>query len=303
LPFTHFVMATGYTMKGMDAQARLSFLKALELDPNNTGAMLNLSILESTFGNLDQSLSWARRAFVLGGKKANGFYHVAVPLVTMRADDELDRWLQEGERRFPGFSRIQNMLAMLEVYRGKGGLAVSRVAKAVAQSPDNEEEKFMRADVAFLTRSPDLAPALDALAPGSAANTLWVPETVRLRQAYVAGQKGDASRAETLIAAAERAAREKIDRGDRTPALRVEMAAIAVLRRDHPAALDWLAKAGEAGFRDYGTLESDPIVSPLGSDPKFRDVVDRMRRDVDAQRARARANGLLDFDALLAPAK
>jgi hypothetical protein len=53
-------------------------------------------------------------------------------------------------------------------------------------------------------------------------------------------------------------------------------------------------------YRDYSLLERDPILVKLDPDPRFRDIVDRMRKDVEVQRSRARQGGLLDIDALLA---
>ena len=41
LPSAHFTIGTAYAMKGMNAQARQAFLRALELDPNNVSAMNN----------------------------------------------------------------------------------------------------------------------------------------------------------------------------------------------------------------------------------------------------------------------
>jgi len=299
----HFTMATAYGMKGMDAQARVSFLRALELNPNDTAAMANLSVLEAAYGRLGESLSWARRMFALSGKEGNAFHHVAVPLLVLRDDDATRRWLLEGERRFPDFYRIQINLAFMDVFGGRPRDASSRVARLVARLPNDEEARFTRADVAFLTGSEDLAPALEALAQSSESNTMMVPETVRLRLAYVAGQRGDAARASALLDDAERSARGRIDRGDRTPALRVEMAAAAALRHDHPAGIQWLERAYDAGYREYGLLELDPILGTIQPAAKFRQIVDRMRQDVEAQRAHARERGLLDLDGLLAPAK
>jgi len=56
-------------------------------------------------------------------------------------------------------------------------------------------------------------------------------------------------------------------------------------------------------YRDYGVLQLDPIVARLQPAAKLRDFIGRIKRDVDAQRADARAGGLLDIDSLLAPAK
>jgi hypothetical protein len=76
-----------------------------------------------------------------------------------------------------------------------------------------------------------------------------------------------------------------------------------VLRRDHPAAIEWLGRAYDAGYRFYGLLERDPILVRLDAEPKFREILEQMRRDAEAQRTRARERGLLDFDTLLAPSK
>ncbi len=303
IPHAHFAMGTGYAMKGREAQARGSFQRALELDPSHVGAMTNLSITEYVFGHFDESLSWARRAFGLGGRTGNLFYHVGVPLLGMRADEEGRRWLSEGERRFPTFTRTQIQLALLDVYGGHLQRASDRIAKLVAREPQNEEVKFLRADVAFMTNAKDMGAPLDALALSSPANSFFVPETVRLRRAYVLEQRGDTAQGAALLAEAERVAREKIDRGDRTPALCVEVAAAAVLRRDHPAAIEWLGRAHDAGYRAYGVLERDPILAKLDGDPKFREILDRMRQDAEAQRTRARERGLLDLETLLAPSK
>jgi TolB-like protein/predicted Ser/Thr protein kinase len=303
LPAGHFVLGTGYAMKGMDAQARVSFLRALELDPNNTGAMANLSIMEGNFGRIGESIAWARRMFALSGKQGNDFYHVAVPLINMRADEVLKRWLLEGERRFPEEQRIQTSLAVLDIYDGNFADAQRRVAALAARLPDNEEVKLMRADVAYVTGSSDLAAAHDAMARSAGATGLLVPETIRLRRGYVAGLKGEVAQSAALLAEAERAAQDKIDRGDRTPMLRVELAAAAVLRGDHAAAGQWLERAFETGYRDYGILERDPILAKLEPAAKRRQMLDRMKRDVDAQRAAARDRGLLDVDGLLTAAK
>jgi hypothetical protein len=86
--------------------------------------------------------------------------------------------------------------------------------------------------------------------------------------------------------------------------LRVELAAAAALRKDTNAAIDWLERAFEGGYRNYGFLERDPILlAQLRTDARFHDVLERMRRDVEAQRARARTRGLLDVEPLLGPAK
>ncbi len=74
------------------------------------------------------------------------------------------------------------------------------------------------------------------------------------------------------------------------------------MRQDTNAALEWLQRAHDGGFRDYAFLERNPMLrQQMGSDPRFIEFIDRMRRDVAAQRERARQRGLLDLTVVLGP--
>jgi TolB-like protein/predicted Ser/Thr protein kinase len=300
LPLAHFAIGTGYSIKGMDQKARLSFLRALELDPNDGSAMANLSVLDASTGRLVESALWSRRMFALSGRGANAFYHACVPLLILRADPALRQLLTEGERRFPQFQRIQFCWANLELYEGKTADSYNRIRRTLDRFPDDEEIKFARADIAYLAGAEDAEGALDTIAAD--VTPPLAAESVRLRRAYFRERRGDLEGGRRSLEEAERIARGRIDRGDHSPTLRVEMAAAAILRNDHAAAVRWLDEAYDAGYRDYGVLQLDPILARLEPAAKLRDFIDRIKRDVDAQREDARAGGLLDIGTLLAPA-
>jgi tetratricopeptide (TPR) repeat protein len=56
LAYPHFVLGSAYGVKGQDAQARLAFMRALELDPNHTVTMSSLSFHEYLCGSAGESL-------------------------------------------------------------------------------------------------------------------------------------------------------------------------------------------------------------------------------------------------------
>jgi hypothetical protein len=125
-----------------------------------------------------------------------------------------------------------------------------------------------------------------------------------MRYAYALARRGDAARSAALVDEAERIARQKIEAGNEMPSLRVEMAAAAALRKETDRALEWLERAADAGYRDYDFIDRDAIFrAQLGTDTRLAALVERMRRDVDAQRERARRRGLLELESLLGPAK
>jgi TolB-like protein/cytochrome c-type biogenesis protein CcmH/NrfG len=300
LPSAHFTLGTAYAMKGQGARSRQAFLRALELNPSGAGLLSNFSLAEMQYGRLDEAVYLGRRGFMLSGRR--GFYHLVLPILFIRADAESRILLEEAERRDPTVARVQMMLGVLEVFEGRGDKALVR-SKAIAErEPKNMEMSLHRADIAYVTDQPDLESLLAPLVERSPTNRLlWDGESVRLRFAYALHKRGESARSKALAAEAERYARERIAAGDDTPAHRVELAAAAALRGEADAAVEWLERAFEAGYRDYGFLERDPIFRPLGRDARFVRVLDRMRRDVEAQRERARTRGLLELKSLIGP--
>lgn len=304
LPFAYFALGSGYGMKGLHAQARQAFLHALELDPNDTSAMANFSIEETNNGRPDEGAYWGRRMFLLSGQGGNAFYHLTVPLLSLRANREVRLLLEEGERRLPTFSRIQMLLGILDLMEGQTDRAVSRADTLAARQAQNEEVKFFRADLAYLLDAPDLERWVTPLMTNGAANNLWAAETSRMKLAYALARRGDTAQAAALAAAAERIARGKLDAGSESPMLRVELAAAAAMRKDQAGALDWLERAAEAGYLDYDFLQMDPIFRTyLGSVPRLTELIDRMKRDLDTRRENARQRGLLDLAPLLQRSK
>ena len=118
---------------------------------------------------------------------------------------------------------------------------------------------------------------------------------------YALHKRGESVRSKVLLAEAEQYARDRIAASDDTSDHRVDLAAVAALRGDGGAAVEWLERAFDAGWRDYGFLERDPIFRPLANDARFGRVLDRVRRDVEAQRERARTRGLLELKSLIGP--
>jgi TolB-like protein len=302
LSYGYFALGTAYGRKGLGAQSRQAFLRALELDPNNTGAMNNFSNEEIRRGRLDEAAYWTRRSFLRSGKLPNDFYHLTAPLMNLRADAETRVLLEEAERTTPIHSRIQRMLTLLELLEGHADRAVKRADAVIARTPTSEEVKFFRADFAYLLDAPDLERWVEPLLERSASNRGWIAVSHRLKYAHVLRGRSETARAASLVAEADRIARAALDRQPDTMELRVELAAVSALQQDTAGALDWLRRAYEGGYRDYDFLERDPILRrQMGTDARFVEFIDRMRRDVAAQRERARARGLLELTGLLRP--
>jgi eukaryotic-like serine/threonine-protein kinase len=298
LAYPHFVLGGAYSMKGLDAQARLAFMRALELDPNFTSAMNNLSYHEYRSGRLDDSLQWARRMFPLSDRTGNSYYHVAIPLLALRDDALSWRWVTDGERRAPPYSRVQFMVAYVELMRGDGAAALARVRRAADQWPGNDEAVAARAELAYLTGAADGA----ALATDIAGRIPDVTGVLiglggRVRHAYFLKQRGDrqwVQEADEVL----RQQRAQLAAGGDGAYMHLDIAAALMVKGDRDAALQSLAQSFKSGYREYALLEADPIFAPVRSDARFTAIIAAMKGDVERQRRRAAERGLLDLESL-----
>jgi tetratricopeptide (TPR) repeat protein len=294
----HFALASAYLVKGFYAQARLSFLRALELDRSDVDSMQNLSILELSAGRFDEALYWARRAFQLSARDSTSYRHVSLPILYLRDDDLTLRWLREAQRRFPSDFWPPMLEATIDVMQNRPSEALARVRRA---SRDVSSDTLKRALVEFAL----VANADDALALTGAwskvapeAHGQILPETPRLWYAFALGKAGNRAGAAPLLQQAEATAKRSLAAGADSPSVPIELAAAAAINGDAKTALTWLEGAYAAGHRDYGVLGQDPIFKSLPTDAGFRQLLDRMQKDVATKRARALERGLLDLTSL-----
>jgi TolB-like protein len=302
LSYAYFALGTAYGRKGLSAKSRQAFHRALELDPNNTNAMNNFANEEGRRARWDEAAYWGRRSFLLSGRGPIDFYHLIDPLVNLRADAESRVLLEEAERTASYHQRIQRLLGWLDVFEGHLDRAVKRADVLIARDPTIEEVKFFRAELAFLLDAPDLERWVGPLMERSPSNRGASAMSHRLKYAYLLQKRGETTKAAALVAEADGVARALLDQQPDTTELRVELAAVSAMRQDTNAALEWLQRAHDGGYRDYSFLERNPILKrQMGSDQRFIEIIDRIRRDIATQRERARQRGLLDLTSVIGP--
>ena len=283
----HHALAVIHLRQGRLADARLAFLRALDLAPNFPDAAWDLSITDASLGRFDESLFWARKGFAMAPNVSTAYYHVAVPLLPLADDGAARRWLLDAEQRFPTAPRIQYMLSELDFLAGNGEASGSRIRRALAAQPDNDELQVVTAELAFLTKASDAASRIEVLFKQSPqARTYLLPESFRSLHAYALWQRGEQAAATALFDAALQSAHTELDQGSELPEVRLEIAAVHALRGNRNEALRWFETAYRAGARLFRELDHDPFFAGVRGDPEFGRIRRQMEQEVIATRKR-----------------
>ena len=146
---------------------------------------------------------------------------------------------------------------------------------------------MVAAELACLTAAPDAEAQVERVfrrSPGLEAGPLLKQESNRTSYAYLLIARGERSRAATLLGEALTYAHKALETGNENQRVPFEIAAIHAIRGEQDQALEWLAKAFEAGYKDYATLGRHPIFAKVRRDARFQKVLKDMERAVAAMR-------------------
>jgi TolB-like protein len=290
LPMAHETLGMAYGQKGLATKSRQGFLKAGELD-REQGSWVNLAVLESEIlGRHDDGIAWARRGLNARRVTTDTFYHLVWPLMFLRDDAATDRWLSEGQRRFPRSPRLRYLRAGLQYLQGNEAAALADVSKIVDEQPAFEEGLNVQAELAFLTRSKDAEQLIERVHrrnPRLLVGQLLKQESHRTSYAWLLMARGERAQAAKLLTEALEHARAELAAGNENQRVPFEIAAIHATRGENDAALEWLEKAQAAGHSDYSTLARHPIFERVRREPRFQAVLAAMEKRVTSMRERS----------------
>ena len=275
----HSVSAV-YAQRGYFGKARLTLLRALEADPNRTALMADLATMLQSTGNLEEALHWARTALERDPLYPGAYLSVLGALVQIGRPDAIDNWQRVYADRYPNniFQRTGQIGVTL--LRGGPKLALQQ-AHDVYRATNHPIALSMLSEVALAADAPDAEELYrklhgDAL-EGGFIQWWYFPESPRVHHAYFALRRGDKAAAARLLRDAETSAMEKWRQGVDTSFLPVEIAAIHALRSDQSAAVSWLERAYDRGYREDLSLRLNPKLRNLRSHPSFLKLLEKIK--------------------------
>ena len=246
--------------------------KAIELDDSLAEAHASLAWSLFVYDwEWEEAAKEFRRAIELDPRYAPAHQWYAFLLASQQKFDEA---LLEGHTALendPSSISVRRSLGYCYLYARKFDQARYHLDRAIAMNPEAEESYRIQGLV--LTFQKDFAAAERALRDALALVELGT--YTRATLGYSLAAAGDDSFARQVVAELE----EKRRTDYVSP---VELAILYIALKDNQRALDWVEKSIEErrGWAAY--LRVHPIVDPLRGEPRFNELVRRMRFDAPA---------------------
>jgi TolB-like protein/Flp pilus assembly protein TadD len=275
---------------GEYAEAERWLLRSMEIDPGHHNALWGMAYLKWITGDPRAGANWYQQGIDLGIRQSHIYSELAWVLLDLGRFDEAHYWIGRA------FERATDPVAHLDVriawHVCLGDLAglMQTVAEFSARYPDHPDMALYRALAALHAGDAQSAVREYESLAGLATERLHSQRDMDFgywhalllaRARQLAGN--DRALALSLAEAEKQLARYEREGG--IPGIAAYYrAGLAVIRGEHDVALEALETARSAGWRRHAHARFDPLLRPLWDDPRFKDVLAKVKADATGER-------------------
>ncbi|MEM7050886.1 MAG: winged helix-turn-helix domain-containing protein [Acidobacteriota bacterium] len=280
LAMAHKAMGIVHSSRGELGKSLAANRRALELAPFFDEARYNAASVSHLLGEWDEAV---RLLSAVSGEPAMSGA-LATYLLELDFPELAQGYIEEVEKAEPVSGYLDMYLARREALAGQYPEAEARMAPLRHAFPSWPRVWRSSGEVAFLTGHDSQAFEFFTHAKDLLGSEDY-PE-VDLPMALILRRQGDIDRSAEMLEQLALWARGKIAEEQESWEGAWTLAAVEATRGNHSQALEWLEKAYEKGRRDYRSELSNPAFEALRDDPRFQQIIARMRADVAAMRLR-----------------
>jgi TolB-like protein/Flp pilus assembly protein TadD len=290
-------LAEGHKALGLAYLARARYResldanrRAIEINPSHAVAVYNYGAVLRFLGRFDEAVPRYKRAIELDPKNPILISGIGAVYGALGDAREAERWLKRGLELQPDLGQSHAYLVFVYLNQRRDEEARKQARDALTRLPQ-DPWALNAAGIAELAAA-DFSGAqklLEQLLPlfGGTRGYRDSGAGVETRLAYLHIQAGRRAEAETLLDQSLATDRRLVEDGNQDWSPPYDTACVHALRGNRDEAFRWLDKAIEAGWRGWPLGSRDPLLNPLRSDPRFKQIEARIDALVGQMRRRA----------------
>ena len=241
----------------------------------------NLALAYFWQGDLSKSLEHHLRGRQSDPYNLRVVYILALAYQALDDYDKLHNLISDAMEKHPDGFELHDILITQYCIEGNWEKARATMERLLLLRPNDNHAHRVAADLFLFAR--DYNAALDHLQ-----KMKYVPPDYKIALAYVLLKKWDRGWANTLLDEVIAQLLKRIDEGgDVWSRTRYTLAEAYSVMNDKDSSLNWLEKAVDRGWTQYRWIEIDPRFDTIRDDPRYTELIDRMKAIVARERMEA----------------
>jgi protein kinase/serine/threonine-protein kinase len=288
LPEAYKALGLAYEVKNWHRKAKEAYEKAIELNPNYSDALSNLSGQCRLTGEYDRALILAKKALLFPSPAlALDYVRIGRAYQYLTEHDKAEEWYNKTFEIEPGITWNTTLayrsLVQISLLQGNYQKAREQIQKMLSFDPNNLRGLSSAGLVELWTGNYAKAEEYfrKAYEVVGVAN-----QEINTRLGYILWKTGRQEEARNMFNQSLQLAKKDIEKGSEHPGVPYEIAVINSIQGKKAEAYKWLEKAIDAGWRRYACSLKDPLLENLHNDDRFKKMMEKVKAKVDEMRKR-----------------
>ncbi len=257
---------------------------SVRLNPNNAPAVGNLGAGYFIRGNLPEALKWEKRATAINPKNNIPFQLIGWTYRLLGDYANAALWLQKSLELKP-FKDSYRELAFTYILDGKKPEAMHLVPSIINSDTTHFSSYEEAALVCILAGDQQKARTYFQKAVDMNGSLISDASTFApLGLSYFLLKEGKNIDAEILLSRSRSLFLEEIKKGALDDEFRIGLASIAAIQGRKEEAIQWLQKAIDVKWLDYGMVETSPWFESIKNDPRFKQMIMKVKNETAKMR-------------------
>jgi DNA-binding SARP family transcriptional activator/Flp pilus assembly protein TadD len=287
LPAAHYALGINLETAGRLIPAGSSLRRATRLAPDDPLSTSHLARVMLWSGRFSDSVRHARRCLRDRPDDPEIAFQLGLSYYCLDMEDQGEEWLGRALALRPAYHWAEMAWCYFDVFHDRVDRARQRAAAMLRREPDNFGALMHDGEAALFAGDYDTALArferVHELDPES--RHTGTHRLTRTVLGFLTHAMRERASARELLALAEAQNLYDLADGVDFGGPFVDLAALYALRGEREAALSWLERGYDAGWRQLRQLRSDPLFESLRREERFRGVLKTMSDDLARQRA------------------